>query len=182
MPLDFRQKEKLYEFQIAIAERWRGKGQKAWDPFSKFFFFFAGFNDLYFLWKQIDGDPGKEDENVSRILAKLSNEEADKPLAQLSTQVNYFKNRSPIQSMGDRSSNNQSMGKDSEGKKLKAALLNSSATPSERLVAFGGIIYLVRCNLVHGNKIDSGDDETIIMNTVCPLELILETSLSIPLK
>ena len=43
-------------FQQKIAERWLIRGNQAVDSYSKFFFFFSGFNALYFLWRKADNE------------------------------------------------------------------------------------------------------------------------------
>jgi hypothetical protein len=36
------------------------------------------------------------------------------------------------------------------------------------------ILYLVRSNLVHGSKAESGDDKDVIVNSVYALKILLE--------
>jgi hypothetical protein len=47
-------------------------------------------------------------------------------------------------------------------------------TSIERLVALGMILYLVRSNLIHESKAESGDDKDVIVNSVYVLKVLLE--------
>ena len=42
----------------------------------------------------------------------------------------------------------------------------------------GGIVYLVRCNLIHGSKTQSGDDQEIIESAVPTLEALVEAAIT----
>ena len=84
-------------FQNKIAERWFKRGNEAIDPFSKFFFFFSGFNALYFLWKKVDGvDEGAEGKQIEHLLNKFGEPEAKEILASTRASIDYFAQRNPI--------------------------------------------------------------------------------------
>jgi hypothetical protein len=58
-----------------------------------------------------------------------------------------------------------------EGRAARDALRSGSDT--ERLGALGKILYIVRSNLVHGSKMDQGDDQDVVEHAVPGLEAIL---------
>ena len=62
-----------------------------------------------------------------------------------------------------------------EGRGARERLASSS--PVDQLAALGKILYLVRCNLVHGSKAEMGDDERIIEASIGPLELLLKIAI-----
>ena len=61
----------LIIFQLKIAERWYDRGNRISDIFAKFFFYFTGFNALYFLWKEIDNINGGEKKHIENLLRKF---------------------------------------------------------------------------------------------------------------
>lgn len=54
-----------------------------------------------------------------------------------------------------------------------------SSSSVDQLVALGRILYLVRCNLVHGSKAEMGDDEQVIEASVDPLKRLLEKAIEL---
>lgn len=80
--------------------------------------------------------------------------------------------------MRKRTYENPYEGDKTEGIKWRKILQNNKRTASERVIALGGILYLVRCNLVHGSKEDSGDDEKIIEKSLEPMKIFLEEAIS----
>jgi hypothetical protein len=68
-------------------------------------------------------------------------------------------------------------GEEREGRRAHEKLMSSS--PVDWLVALGIILYLVRCNLVHGSKAEMGDDELVIEASVAPLKLLLEKAVKL---
>ena len=174
--------EKWWElllFQGNIAQRWCSRGKTAKDPFAKFFFYFTAFNALYFLWTNVDdlrNEAGKrpnEGTQIAHLLTKMGEQEAEVIISALQNQIRYFCRRGPIQRMDKRSEDNHREGEEKEGKKWLRQLCDGT-TAIGRLVALGQILYLVRSNLVHGSKAESGDDEEIISNAASMLEIILE--------
>ncbi len=175
----------LISFQTNIAKRWLSKGKASEDTFAKFFFYFSGFNALYFLEAVIDDlkdDKGKrvsEVKQIAHLLRKFDESTAKEILKALSQAVNYFSKRPPIQRMDKRTAKNPHRGDDQEGSNLQKMLRKEGASSIDRLVALGKFLYLVRCNLVHGSKTESGDDKEIISNAILPLEIILAKALSL---
>ena len=75
--------------------------------------------------------------------------------------------------MDKRSQDSASIGAEGEGRKWRRQL-SEGKTSIERLVALGMMLYLVRSNLVHGSKAESGDDKDVIVNSVYALKILLE--------
>ena len=174
----------LKTFQCNIAKRWKQRGDASSDIFSKFFFYFAGFNALYFLWSRIDdvrnkqGEPAGEEKQIHNLLAKFSRTQAARILELSAGTVTYFTKRRPIQRMDRRNQESPVVGEDAEGRKWRRRLAEEES-PSEKLKALGSILYLIRSNLVHGSKAASGDDEEIITLSVPVLQCIVKESISI---
>jgi hypothetical protein len=176
----------LVRFQVNVAERWLKRGISTSDPFAKFFFFFAGFNALYFLWSKIanlkndkfpDRQPSESFEIMS-FVKKFSEEETSKILEEVSKDVAYFANREPpIQSMRERSTTDATKGSESTGRRWQKELKNKSSV--KRLVGLSETLYLVRSNLFHGSKIESGDDELVVQHSICSLKVFLENGISL---
>jgi hypothetical protein len=167
----------LAEFQLQIAERWRDRGARTEDPFARFFFYFAGVNALYYLWSKVDGvrrgkqgRPPNEVEQIEHLLSKAEPCAAE-VLAGASQCVEYFADRQPIERMDKRSQVSAREGDAREGRAAGDALRSGSDT--ERLGALGKILYIVRSNLVHGSKMDQGDDQDVVEHAVPGLEAIL---------
>ncbi len=170
--------DELVWFHRTIAERWLQRGRGSGDPFAKFFFYFSGFNALYFLWKTIDGLSGGESRQIENLIKKFSPSEAKEILRGLAPSVNYFSERRPVQRMDERSSQSQLTGTQKEGRKWQKILIEEGR-PLEQLNALGQIIYIVRSNLVHGSKAESGDDEEVIKSSLAPLEELLTRGISL---
>jgi hypothetical protein len=169
----------MIRFQLIVAERWLERGNKAGDVFSKFFLYFSGFNAIYFLWRKIDNlDNTSEGKHIENLLYKLDKGKALQILDKIMPAIQFFINRRPIQRMDKRDMKNQYFGEESEGKKWKRKLQDNQASAIEKINAIGQIVYLVRSNLVHGSKAESGDDFEVISNAVEPLRLVLEETLS----
>lgn len=64
-------------------------------------------------------------------------------------------------------------GEEYEGRKWKKILQDNGQSALEQLVAIGQILYLVRSNLAHGSKTESGDDREIIEMSIEPLRVFL---------
>jgi hypothetical protein len=174
--------EDLIRIQLNIAERWLNRGKISGDKFAKFFYYFSGFNALYFLWREIDGlknekgERPNEPKQIEHLLKKFDEKQALETLETLSENVKYFCRRRPIQRMDRRKVRNPFEGDSDEGKKWQKWLKEKSLA-LDRLLAIGEILYLVRSNLVHGSKKESGDDEQIIDNSISPLEVFLTKSI-----
>jgi hypothetical protein len=165
--------------QLKIAKRWLQRGNKVKDIFSKFFFYFAGFNAIYFLWGKIDKlNQHKEISHIINLLEKIDEAEAQVILNKVKISIKYFCRRNPIQEMRKRTCESPYEGDKTKGDKCREILQNNKRTASERVIALGEILYLVRCNLVHGSKEISGDDKEIIKKSIDPLKIFLEEAIS----
>jgi len=161
----------LRNYQIGIARSWLKRGQATNDPFAKFMFFFAGFNALYFLVRLEERAQGNEMEDVTRLVRRLGETACDDILRCTEPESGFFR-QTIILNMSRRNVS-RIEGDETQGRELRATF--ESATSSvDRLAALSRILYLVRCNLVHGSKRQAGDDERIVSNSVRPLELLLE--------
>jgi hypothetical protein len=80
--------------------------------------------------------------------------------------------------MAKRTQESASIGDAEEGKKWRRQL-RAGKTCMEQLVALGRILYLVRSNLVHGSKAESGDDKEIVVNSVRALKILLEQTITL---
>lgn len=171
----------LLVFQTKIARRWHFRAECSSDVFAKFFFYFSGFNALYFAWAKADdlknsqGREAGESLQIKNQLQKLDSEETKDIVREVTPAIEFFSSRKPIQRMGKRTCDNCLKGEESEGRSARNKLASSSSV--ERLVALGKIIYIVRCNLVHGSKAEGGDDEQVIRESVYPLSLLLKKSI-----
>lgn len=165
-------------YQNAIAERWLQRGNETEDIFSKFFFYFSGFNALYFLWKEIEIPHKRGQENhIENLLEHFSEDKAQEILNKIRKSISYFSERRPIQRMERRKTDNLLVGNDTKGSEYKKILQNKNTPEKKKIIALGKILYFVRCNLVHGSKTDSGDDTEIIENSIKPLKIILEEAI-----
>jgi len=171
----------LIRFQLYIADRWLERGNKTEDTFAKFFFYFTGFNALYFLWRKIDNlDQANEGKHIENLLNKFDEIKAQEILDKVSGSIDYFCKRRPIQRMDIRTlKDDHYVGDEDEGRSWKNKLQNKELSASKRIIALGHILYLVRSNLLHGSKTESGDDLEIIKNSIEPLKLLLAESLSL---
>jgi hypothetical protein len=161
------------------------RGCATGDPFAKFFFCFAGLNALYFLWSKIDRPrspdgtrPANEREELQHLVGKLDRTTAERVVRDVSEALDYFKDRAPIERMGRRKPSDGSRGEEREGEELRD-VLRSAGDPGVRLTALAGIVYLIRSNLVHGSKLDSGDDEEVIGKANPVLRSFLQASVSL---
>lgn len=170
----------LATFQLNVARRWLTRGSYAGEIFAQFFFYFAGFNAIYFLWGKVDdvrnqqGQPAGEEKQIHNLLKKFTPTDAQRLLGELESTVRYFRKRRPIQRMDRRGAESPIDGETVEGMKWRRRL--QEAEPVQRLIALGSILYLVRSNLVHGSKMEAGDDEAVIRHAVPAVKLLLEHS------
>lgn len=125
-----------------------------------------------------ENEPSEGDQ-IKNLLRKLDSD-AEEILGQLSPAIEFFSSRDPIQQMGKRTCSNFIKGKEERGRRAREGLASSS--PVERLIALGEIIYLVRCNVVHGSKAQMGDDEQVIEVSVGPLALLLQRAIEVTEK
>jgi hypothetical protein len=180
--------EDIIDGQLKIAERWLERGGKSritleyedGDPFSPFFFYFSGFNALYFLWRIADNLPSRPEVNhVEHLVRKFGTETAARLLTVNVRALVFFRDRpEPIQSMGRQVNGSWTHRDATDGANYQAILKDHRSLAVDQLAALGKIMYLIRCNLVHGSKQDRGDDRYVVWNAVSCLESLLIESLS----
>lgn len=181
IPTQYQSNGPLTVFQSNVARRWLQRGEQTKDPFAQFFFFFTGFNALYFLWARLDkmaneqGEVPNEGKQIENLVGKFGEDSCKVVLDSIEAPVIYFVCRPPIQEMRKRDVN-RDVGDSREGKRLRNKL-ESGSTAQERLVAMARILYLVRSNLFHGSKAESGDDHEIVVNSVAALKELLRESI-----
>ncbi|MCZ7357897.1 MAG: hypothetical protein O8C66_03915 [Candidatus Methanoperedens sp.] len=161
--------------QHNIAERWLRKGNETEDIYSKFFFYFAGFNAIYFQWGVINKIDGSQQEKIQNLLEQLGDSKAKEIIDEVKNEVEYFCRRKPIQKMNRRIGEKLMVGYSDDGIRYQKILQDEYRPALERIVSLGQILYLVRSNLVHGSKEESGsgDDFEIIKSSIEPLKVLL---------
>ena len=155
----------LAGFQLGIAQQWFRRGENISDVFAKFFFFYTAFNALYFLWKEIDSVDGRESRQIEHLVDQLNGTVWPELEREFAEPVRFFASR-PIERMGDRRDTDPSHGRVTEGRRHQRVLADPSADATEKAKALASVLYIVRCNLAHGNKETMGDDLNIIQNAV----------------
>lgn len=180
-------RNQLANFQLDIAKRWLRRGEESCDVFFQFFCFFTGFNALYFLWGKLDGltndhgNPAGEEKQIHHLIEKFGGEQTARVRGAQAVKdaIQYFGHeRDPIQRMGKRNRSSPESGDPSEGAKWKRQL-GEQTRSTEQLKALASVLYLVRCNLVHGSKSESGDDAQIIRKAVSALKELLSESIQV---
>jgi hypothetical protein len=167
--------DRLRNFQTNIAGAWQDRGRNSNDHVAKFLFYFAGLNAVYFFRKlQLGIRESNELKDIERLLELLSDEDALAVLDSCPEEVRFFQTIT-ITRM-DKRSVNRLEGDAAAGVVRRQALIDGP-TAHARLMALAGIVYQVRCNLVHGSKAHDGLDGEIIRECIKPLELILENCL-----
>jgi len=167
----------LMSFQLIAAKSWLQRAKKSKDVYTRFLLYFSGFNALFLLWSKIDHHDSKHDyEQITNLILKFEESTAQHMLDQSKTSLNYFRKRKPVARMIARTCQEPEKYDESYGRKWKQQLDESNQSAVERLVALGQIIYLVRCNLIHGSKVPE-DDELTVSKSLKPLKLLLENSI-----
>lgn len=165
----------LHEFQVSVARRWLERADGTSDHFSQFFFLFAAFNALYFMWAETDhplnsdGIAAGEAGQIDHLVRKLDDTVAAALLSAIPDSLAYFVQRPPIQRMDRRLTG--ASGDPDEGAKWRKKL--RSADAREQVRALARMLYLVRSNMVHGSKVASGDDEVLIIHAVPALRALV---------
>lgn len=164
----------LMDFQLKVAERWLERAEKSMDDYAKFLFYFSGFNALFYLWSKINHVEGDSKE-INNLLLKFDEATAKNILDQVDLSVVYFCNRGPVARMEKRTCDNPTSVSVTEDERLKRELGDEGRTAKERLVALAQVIYLVRCNLIHGSRVP-GDDPVTTRICLEPLRVFLKES------
>ena len=166
----------LARYQLDVAETWEKKASELFDPFAKFFFLFSGLNSIYSLWARADALPGiPEDEHIRHLIRQFGDQTAERCLSSLPLGVAYFGHQVTLLQMDKWNGDNR--GDEEEDRHYREQLQDTALPGTERLAALASILYIVRCNLVHGSKRQQGTDERIVEQAVGPLEVLLAEAL-----
>src|SRR5579872_626049 len=157
----------LSEFQLRVAKHWLDESDRQQNsPCMEFLARFAALNALYWYWAKLDGIRGSDREQFVSLAGKVDGQDASSIVGDsgVAESIRYFSSRQPIRRMDRRTLPNLS-GDSAEGTKYVRALLTSK-DDRERVKALASLIYLVRCNLVHGSKELLGPDLEIVGQTL----------------
>jgi len=166
----------LAHFQMRIAQQWFARGEKTPDVFAQFFFFYAAFNALTFLWKEVDRVQRGDIPQIENLADKLDGTVWQELARDFADPIGFFTRR-PIERMDERTGA-PSRGEAREGRRHQRVLANPTAAPSEKLRALANVLYMVRCNLAHGSKMMMGDDLDVIQNAVPLLRALSRRAIS----
>jgi hypothetical protein len=122
--------------------------------------------------------PVGEHRLMSSLVGSLPADVAGKILedADVKRSIQYLLARGPVQRM-DRREADGVTGSIKEARQLQLRLRNAPE-PFDRLLALSQILYIVRCNLVHGSKVLAGLDIELLQHSVPPLRMITEASVA----
>ena len=168
-------------FQLNVARRWYRRGTGTDDTFAQFFFFYTGLNALYFLWAKLDrltnerGELPNEGKQIEHLVGKIGEDAASRVLDTTHAAVEYFLRRPPIQEMRKRDVT-EDVGDVKQGRRFRNKL-QKGEMGVDRLVGLAQILYLVRSNLFHGSKAESGDDKEVVIASVPVLRELLREAL-----
>ena len=191
----FTANRELAIFQTNIAKEWLRRSNNSSDIFAQFYFYFTAFNALYFVWsmlRQFDEykaklkdiekvnstPPGSriigEVRQIAFLLSQLAAHQQNELIQSLQPEIEYFLNRRALNDMGKRNAR-QREGNSDEGKAANEQLRESASC----LIGLGRIIYLMRCNLVHGSKGGGETDQDLIEVGVKVLREIVPITISL---
>lgn len=173
----------LGDFQLKIAKRWFRRGEEIADVEAKLFFYYTGFNALFFYWSLVDGllVPGKpkisEHKQIENLIRRLGDKSWVRLCRDVEQGIAFFQRREPIQKMDERSPDDPREGDPALGEKHRRVLLDPTAESVDRLIALAKILYLVRCNLCHGSKGILGDDMKVIGQAMPLVRMLTEEAI-----
>ena len=127
--------------------------------------------------RNADGSAVGEGKQIEHLLKSLTHETATYVLGLLTQPVDYFSKRRPIERMDKREVRHPTAGSDREGTMWRKQL-REAENPVDKVSALSQILYLVRSNLVHGSKAQSGDDAKIITISGPALKKLLELTIN----
>jgi len=112
---------------------------------------------------------------LGNLVERLDEDVATELLKTHTESVVHLLKRGPIRRMDRRSITNAG-GSPREGKQYHGKLKNTNLPGRERLRALAAILYLIRCNLVHGSKISDAMDHDLLRLCVPPLRSLAEAT------
>lgn len=122
--------------------------------------------------------PVGEHRLISNLVSTIPAEVAGKILedADVTRSIQYLLVRGPVQRM-DRRDSGGVTGSIKETRQFQRRV-RDAIEPLDRLSALAQLLYIVRCNLVHGSKALVGLDIELLQHCVPPLRMITEASLA----
>ena len=141
----------------SVARAWLNKAMASKDSYDKFVYLWFAFNSLYNDYF-VGGERRAIKDMLSSDEYRLSEEKINQILHNAS--VSFFKERIIRDGRGN--------GKDTSE---DVAILTGGYSKREKLKALAMILYQVRCNLFHGNKLFGRDsDDKVVENAANVLE------------
>ncbi len=169
--------------QLMIANVWVARADGTTDLFYEFICRYMAFNALYFVWRRIDPilsaqNSPPEKTWIDTAVEQLT-DDADRLLVACQESIEFFVGRDGVRRMDKRTVAEPITGDPTEGQGHVLTLRDGEAPAVGRLVALARLVYLVRCNLMHGGKIDSGSDEHVVANALSVLKAIVPSLYSV---
>jgi hypothetical protein len=151
----------LARFQLRVAKDWIREAEHVQSrPAFQFMAYFAALNALYWLWGVIDGGGIRvEQKLLENLVQQLGEIICGSILKSVEPQWRWFASRGPIQRMDKRKGDTP--GDERPGRAALETLLRRELANVERTKALATVVYLVRCNLVHGSKVIGVDFELL---------------------
>jgi len=165
--------QQIVGFQIQVAEGWiRESESRDVHPRFKFLGYFMAFNALYWLWGIFDGGHASEVVRIQRLVGRLGMNATKDILARHDDYIRFLTARDPLLRM-DARSRTSTTGSPGKGEEYLALLQDRTA--STKLQGLASILYLIRCNLMHGSKTPG---EALIEESVPALRSITKACLA----
>lgn len=172
----------IIEFQKIAASGWLHEGDdlETVQLYSRlklqFILYFTAFNATYWLWGKFH-PPTKTGEvpQIQALIERLDGAVVHTILTNHASYIQWLRvRRTPVLSMKDRTRT------DARGSSTRGAVYKRElADPDDKvkLKALASILYLVRCNLVHGSKRAGDGYGRLVDDGVAPLRAIAEACL-----
>jgi hypothetical protein len=170
-----REVEEIVRFQIEVADGWiRESREESAHPRLRFIGYFMAFNALYWLWGMLEGTHQSEVARIQALVEELGLDTANRILSRHSSFMGFLISRGPIRRM-DKRSRTSAAGHPGDGTRFLALLQDRA--PTTKLKGLASILYLIRCNLVHGSKVAHAEGADLVRQSIPPLRSIAEACL-----
>lgn len=173
-----RNADSIVAFQLDAANEWIAAARRISQPGDnklQFIAYFTALNALYWLWGRLDNVESPEIEVVQHLIERLGERTAKRIVRdeRVISFVSYLRRpeRGPVRSMQTRTRDDP-LGSSVQGSRYHEQL--NSGRALTRLKALAAILYLVRCNIVHGSKRWTQTDNDLATNGLPVLQLIVE--------
>lgn len=153
--------KQIVDFQTAAATSWLVAGDQTKHHKLRFISYFTAFNALY--WLQGLFEPQRrESDAIANMVEQLGSTRATELLRapEVTEFIAYLRERGAIRNM-DRRNLNDAKGGTSPGKEHMADLADGNDAMA-RLKSLALVLYLIRCNMVHGSKLASPDEDELV--------------------